>query len=1175
MKRRWRRFVVSCVIMLTVLNSVIFPGAARGVELIPLQAKAGRDEPVSEGADFADLKNHWAEKDIRRLAANRTVKGIYSNGKLFIMPERPITRAEFVTVLARVLGLSPKTESFPAGKQPTPRQPSPANGAGFTDTVGHWAQGSILAAQQTGLTRGYQDGKFSPDRPINRAELVTIISRAKEWKDSEASLPAESLYSDVPKSHWAYLSVLSARRHGAVSGYPDGTFRPERRASRAEAFVLINKAFGGTEEKYNGPTLSKEVLDMFKVTKPDADDDRDGLFNQLEILVGLDPRKPDSGRDGTPDGRKDLDGDGVNNLQEQTYGTDPGRDDTDSDNLTDGEEINTYKTNPLHPDTDRDGLSDGTEVKYGLSPLKQDTDGDGTPDGQEKLHQQVSWRTGHSNQVAVALDTQGDLAQAATISDPSADPGLTNIPGLVGNPVDIEVKAQFDTATLEFSFDPAAQGGAPGENLLILWVDEANQSLVPLEQQWVDPKKNKVYGTTTHFSKYLVVDKEKWRKVWAAPLQKVRGTAAEGNVSVAMVIDSSLTMARNDPDGERKKAVKNFVRGLLPGDRTALIEFDHSARVLQPLTTVLSDVEKAVDRVDEAGGTIIDGAIKKGVEELAGAPAQTKKYLILVTDGKDEAGGFDEAILKEAIKQQVTVFTVGLGDDTDRELLQKIAQDTGGKYYPLKAAAEIHSAFERIAGQTAKPVDSDEDGLADQVETAGLRIYTGELVKTDPKTKDTDGDGVPDGFEAGKVVVDFLGREYYRLQSHPALPDSDGDGIVDAEDPQPMNRKFPLQALPVLFLHGAMAAVSPDFKHVEKYNQVLTSITPLKGGYDGFFAALEEAGYKDYLYFASYDWRHLTKHSVENYLIPAINRMDQDVRAKIKARVAEEIAKYKQANPYFRELSSKSVLKFNLVSHSMGGIVSRLLLEGDYQPYNTRVNKLIMVGTPNHGSVNAYTIWQGGVGQDLTYKILLRLFISDFYEHFYGGKPSLDYDSAKMLGIIRSYFPSVKVLLPTWKFLLRLQTQPGKTVYEALSPEDDNKTLAWLNRPENLDKLYRRTKVYSIAGTGLEVYKGIWLASKTGPVKSGQPWKDGKPLLDIFGNFRFENDPVNGDGTVRVEAVKLKAAPELYKGEHSLLLSEKGVVNQVLSELGINYHWGGELSLIDNQAVMLNDIAGM
>lgn len=77
-----------------------------------------------------------------------------------------------------------------------------------------------------------------------------------------------------------------------------------------------------------------------------ADDDSDGLANNLEALAGTKPDDPDTDRDG----------------------------------LEDGQEVNTWKTDPLNPDTDGDTLLDGLEVDRGTNPLKRDTDGDGLDD---------------------------------------------------------------------------------------------------------------------------------------------------------------------------------------------------------------------------------------------------------------------------------------------------------------------------------------------------------------------------------------------------------------------------------------------------------------------------------------------------------------------------------------------------------------------------------------------------------------------------------------------------------------------------------------------------------------------------------------------------------------------------------------------------------------------------
>ncbi|MEA3557638.1 MAG: transglutaminase domain-containing protein, partial [Candidatus Thermoplasmatota archaeon] len=84
---------------------------------------------------------------------------------------------------------------------------------------------------------------------------------------------------------------------------------------------------------------------------PDKDEDRDGLNNSFELLLGTDPRKPDHDHDGLLDG-----------MEFNILHTDPLLFDTDGDRLSDGDEFNKYGTDPLKNDTDGGGLHDGDEV---------------------------------------------------------------------------------------------------------------------------------------------------------------------------------------------------------------------------------------------------------------------------------------------------------------------------------------------------------------------------------------------------------------------------------------------------------------------------------------------------------------------------------------------------------------------------------------------------------------------------------------------------------------------------------------------------------------------------------------------------------------------------------------------------------------------------------------------
>ena len=103
-----------------------------------------------------------------------------------------------------------------------------------------------------------------------------------------------------------------------------------------------------------------------------ADGDGDGVPDDVEVLLALDPNNPDTDRDGIRDGQEDFDNDGLNNAGEIFLGTNPTNRDSDSDGIADGNE-----------DEDLDGLNNGAEAIAGSDPFKIDTDGDGLDDATE------------------------------------------------------------------------------------------------------------------------------------------------------------------------------------------------------------------------------------------------------------------------------------------------------------------------------------------------------------------------------------------------------------------------------------------------------------------------------------------------------------------------------------------------------------------------------------------------------------------------------------------------------------------------------------------------------------------------------------------------------------------------------------------------------------------------
>ncbi|QJD83171.1 S-layer homology domain-containing protein [Cohnella herbarum] len=181
---------------------------------MPVKA-AEQPQPEETDVHFTDIKGHWAEKNIEKLAAKGAVKG-YSNGTF--KPDHPITRAEFTAILVRALEL-PQIE-----------------GKVFADTADHWAGRAISSASAYGIIQGNNQHKFAPDGLVTREQMAVMIVNALQLENRQAShafADRESI------AAWAQEAVAAAVEHGVIAGYPDNTMKPKANATRAEAVTVI------------------------------------------------------------------------------------------------------------------------------------------------------------------------------------------------------------------------------------------------------------------------------------------------------------------------------------------------------------------------------------------------------------------------------------------------------------------------------------------------------------------------------------------------------------------------------------------------------------------------------------------------------------------------------------------------------------------------------------------------------------------------------------------------------------------------------------------------------------------------------------------------------------------------------------------------------------------------
>lgn len=173
---------------------------------------------------FEDAKGHWAEEAIQILTEKGVISG-YPDG--LAHPDEIITRGEFAALVARTMELPEPEES-----EVTLR---------FTDIAGHWSEQDVEALIIAGIIQKDDFGtKFLPDQPITRMEMIRMLVRAIGKGEHDASCSCVTGFSDDDTlSESDKSSICTGKEYGIVDGYPDGTVKPDGKATRAEAFEML------------------------------------------------------------------------------------------------------------------------------------------------------------------------------------------------------------------------------------------------------------------------------------------------------------------------------------------------------------------------------------------------------------------------------------------------------------------------------------------------------------------------------------------------------------------------------------------------------------------------------------------------------------------------------------------------------------------------------------------------------------------------------------------------------------------------------------------------------------------------------------------------------------------------------------------------------------------------
>ena len=165
-----------------------------------------------------------------------------------VQPEGEITRAEACTIFFRLLTDSSRDYYF-------------ARTNDYSDVnAGDWFNNAISTLSNAGIVTGYNDGTFRPNQPITRGEMAKIIANFANLKYGGKT------FTDLA-GHWSKSYVELAAGNGWIAGYPDGSFRPDQKITRAETVTMINRVLDRVPAK-ESRLLSRSIMLTFPDNKP-------------------------------------------------------------------------------------------------------------------------------------------------------------------------------------------------------------------------------------------------------------------------------------------------------------------------------------------------------------------------------------------------------------------------------------------------------------------------------------------------------------------------------------------------------------------------------------------------------------------------------------------------------------------------------------------------------------------------------------------------------------------------------------------------------------------------------------------------------------------------------------------------------------------------------------------